>query len=470
MSNRSSFNSGLGKVARSKITLVVVILVIILAVFTIIKITGNKSDNSSDMSSIATTGGSSGSLAPSSVKVTGKIAPVTKSELGFDRSGVVGNINVRVGDMVKAGDLLVALDSYEAQASVVSAAANLAAEEANYKELERGLRTEEYGVERAKVVSAEVDLNDATLNAQNALRESLIGADKAMRTYIGTFFTNSYASFPDFNLYTKNQDIERYISNEQTKINIMFTDWKMAANEPSYYSDPLTSLRKVRSNLESLKAYFTLIGEQVAYINTQNTTYTSDEIADYRTTMTLANELLNTVFDEVVTAEGQYLSAVSVVNVARNEFNLKKSGTSSENLDVARAKTDKARADLDNARAQLSKTRLISPIDGIVSLLDVDKGEAVTNGKVIVNVISNEPFKIEVFVPEVDIANVKIGATAEVTLDAYGPDSVWKATVSTIDPAETIVEGVPTYKVTLRLSDSDARIKSGMTANIAIAI
>ncbi len=37
-----------------------------------------------------------------------------------------------------------------------------------------------------------------------------------------------------------------------------------------------------------------------------------------------------------------------------------------------------------------------------------------------------------------------------------------------IDPAETIIEGVATYKTTLQFSGNDERVKSGMTANIDI--
>ena len=37
-----------------------------------------------------------------------------------------------------------------------------------------------------------------------------------------------------------------------------------------------------------------------------------------------------------------------------------------------------------------------------------------------------------------------------------------------IDPAATIIDGVPTYKVTLKFVDQDERIRSGMTANLDI--
>ena len=70
--------------------------------------------------------------------------------------------------------------------------------------------------------------------------------------------------------------------------------------------------------------------------------------------------------------------------------------------------------------------------------------------------------------PEADIAKVSVGNTSIVTLDAYGRDVVFEAKVVAIDPAETIVDGVATYKVTFQFIEDDERIKSGMTANIDI--
>ena len=70
--------------------------------------------------------------------------------------------------------------------------------------------------------------------------------------------------------------------------------------------------------------------------------------------------------------------------------------------------------------------------------------------------------------PETDIAKIEVGNKARLTLDAYGPDVVFRAQVITIDPAETIIEGVTTYKTTLEFDSEDERIRSSMTANLDI--
>ena len=85
------------------------------------------------------------------------------------------------------------------------------------------------------------------------------------------------------------------------------------------------------------------------------------------------------------------------------------------------------------------------------------------------SIISKSGFEIESFVPEADIAKVKIENQAKLTLDAYGDNEWFDAKVVSIDPAETIIENVATYKIVLHFLNGNDKIKSGMTANIDIA-
>jgi hypothetical protein len=73
-------------------------------------------------------------------------------------------------------------------------------------------------------------------------------------------------------------------------------------------------------------------------------------------------------------------------------------------------------------------------------------------------------------VPEADIAKVSIGQSAVVTLDAYGGGRKFNAKIIAIDPSAVIVNGAPTYKVTLEFTDENDAIKDGLTANVGIII
>ena len=100
--------------------------------------------------------------------------------------------------------------------------------------------------------------------------------------------------------------------------------------------------------------------------------------------------------------------------------------------------------------------------------MDAKRGEIATVGTPLASVISYAAYEIEAFVPEADIAKIRSGSGASVTLDAYGGDVVFDAVVVTIDPAETVLDGVATYKTSLQFAVADPRVKSGMTANTDI--
>jgi HlyD family secretion protein len=95
-------------------------------------------------------------------------------------------------------------------------------------------------------------------------------------------------------------------------------------------------------------------------------------------------------------------------------------------------------------------------------------GEIVTPNITVISVISNGNFQVDVNIPEADIAKIKVGDSANITLDAYGSDVIFPAHVVSIDPGETMIEGVATYKTTLDFDKKEDRVKSGMTANIDI--
>jgi RND family efflux transporter MFP subunit len=99
---------------------------------------------------------------------------------------------------------------------------------------------------------------------------------------------------------------------------------------------------------------------------------------------------------------------------------------------------------------------------------EAKKGEIVAANAPIVSIISSSEFEIESNVPEADIAKLELGDDAEATLDAYGRDVVFSLKVVAIDPVETIIDGVATYKATFQFSEKSELIKSGMTADIDI--
>ena len=85
----------------------------------------------------------------------------TEADLGFQISGRIDSILVREGDRVESGQRLALLDRRELLARREAAAAQVDAQRARLKELERGFRTEEVEQARAALRAAEQRVVDA---------------------------------------------------------------------------------------------------------------------------------------------------------------------------------------------------------------------------------------------------------------------------------------------------------------------
>jgi len=174
-------------------------------------------------------------------------------------------------------------------------------------------------------------------------------------------------------------------------------------------------------------------------------------------------------------AQSALTSALTALQTAQaslakdqKNLSLQQAGSTSTDIAAQEAQVAAAQAALQVAQAQLAKTIVVAPFDGTITRMDAKVGEVVAPTNPQISMISNGLFQIVSYVPEVEIAGVQIGNSATTTLDAYGPQTFFTAKVIAIDPAETVVNGVSTYKTTLQFDAADPRIKSGMTASVDI--
>lgn len=78
--------------------------------------------------------------------------------------------------------------------------------------------------------------------------------------------------------------------------------------------------------------------------------------------------------------------------------------------------------------------------------------------------------QIKAYFSERDVASIKAGEHSDITLDAYGSDRVFSASVVSVDRSPTMQNGVPAYGVTLQFDANDQAISAGMTANISLPL
>lgn len=405
------------------------------------------------------------------VSVTGKVVPDRKTDLSFEKGGTVSSRNFKVGDKVKTGDVIIALDSSDAKSSLSGAQASLEAEKAHLTELEKGLRPEEISVEYSKLKSAQTALNDSKVGLINALHDSNNKTITSVSNYFDTFFINPSTVVPRINIRTDSYNQANTINNSRILVSDKLKLWKIDLDAIDTL-DSESDLQKYINNAhEYLNTVKTMVGQLSVIVSSENTGNTglSQSVIDtFNLNLNSGSSVLNTTINSLASAESIYNDANSALLLAQDQFNLKKSGSSDEALQVQQAKVSQAEANVSLYKSELSKKSIISPFQGTVTKIVPEIGEFVSPGQIVVSVISDNLFKVEVNVPEADIAKVAVGNKANITLDSYGQYVIFPATVVSIDPAETIIEGVSTYKVTLSFDNLDERIRSGMTSNIDI--
>jgi HlyD family secretion protein len=387
------------------------------------------------------------------VSVTGKVSPVDKAELSFQKSGVITNIKVKVGDHVNKGDMLASLDSAGDYAALKSAQAQLA-------DLTRGLRPEEFATDQSVVMIASTTLANAQKSALNAARDGYVKAQSAVVNYADQFFYNAQSVNPTINVRVDSESSQIEINKSRLKTSEALSKWKNDIDTTTV-TNASALLTKSEDYLATIKNFMSDLSIIINDLSSSNSGLSQATINAYVTAMNTGLSTMTQALVSVTSAETTLKSAQSGFSQANNQFSLQKAGSSAETIAAQSAKVEQA-------RAEYNKDFMIAPISGVITKVVPNTGEFVAGGSSSFAIQSDGAFKIEARVPEADIAKVAVGNGAAVTLDAYGPEEEFPATVVTIDPAETVLEGVATYKVTLQFNEPDSRIRSGMTANTDI--
>ncbi|MCB1413980.1 MAG: efflux RND transporter periplasmic adaptor subunit [Xanthobacteraceae bacterium] len=131
-----------------------------------------------------------------------------------------------------------------------------------------------------------------------------------------------------------------------------------------------------------------------------------------------------------------------------------------------RSNAEKAAAQLQSARIDLERTKIRSPIDGIVVGRTLTEGQTLATSLeaktlfIIAGDLKN--MEINARVDESDISKIKVGQDATFTVDAF-PGRTFEATVKQIRMAPQVVQNVVTYTVVLTAANDDYALLPGMT-------
>ncbi len=386
-----------------------------------------------------------------SVAVTGKVVPAENVNLGFETSGRVASVNVTVGQIIRAGQTIAYLSNGDLAATIEQRQAQLQAEEAKLAQLQRGARPEDIQV-------AETNYRQAKSVVVDAIRDGYSRSDDALRNRIDQLYTDPRGPLPRI-MATDDYQLTQSLNDQRLIVGDKLKSWNTSVTNLTVETYDVKYVVEAQANLKFMQNYLNDLTRAVSSF--QAGAVSQATIDKYRNDISSARTSINT-------AVSSLNNAISALQQSSDQLTLKRAGSTKEDIDAQTAQVGSAQAQVSSARASIGKTVISAPFDGVVTKADIKAGEIASPNTPVFSLISASQYQVESYISENDIAKVKVAQTAKVTLDAYGKDVSFDAKVTEVDPAETIIGGISTYKIKLQFVASDERIKSGMTANISI--
>lgn len=231
-----------------------------------------------------------------------------------------------------------------------------------------------------------------------------VSAEKALRRDITEIVTASGKVYPEIEV-----KISPDVSGEITELTVQEGDSvKKGQILARIYADIYATQRD--------QAAAQVSGQQSIVSNSQA------QLAALKSALDLAKLTFNRqkqLLEDKVISRSEFEQAENTLNTAQANYNAAEQSIRSNQAQVVGA-----RANLQKADKDLSRTALVSPMEGVVSLLNVKKGERVVGnsmmaGTEMMRIADISIFEIRVEVGENDVQKINIGDTSLIEVDAY---------------------------------------------------
>jgi RND family efflux transporter MFP subunit len=380
----------------------------------------------------------------SQVSAAGNIALASQQAAVFQVGGIVTEIAVKPGDTVKAGDLLVALDSTELERAVQRANLSLSVSRNALAQLHEP--------------ASQADIEAAQSNlaaAQESLAELQAGPSAAELEAAQAVLTAAQAAYEDLLAGPSEAELTQ-LSAELHKAFLTLEQAQEAYNEIAYRGDigqtqQAMDLQTATIDYDTAKAAYDIATAPASEAELQGALQAIVEAQ-------VQLEALHATQAELASAEAQVASAEASLAALLD-------GASETEVRAAELAIEQAQVDLEEAEANRERAQLRAPIDAAILTVDIQVGQQVTAGLSALTLADLTNLELPVYVAEVDISKVKLGQPVNIAIDAL-PDQLFSGEVSRIAPTSQSDSGVVNYQVTLQLNDLELAdgVRPGMTA------
>lgn len=383
-----------------------------------------------------------------SLSSSGTISPKNSYTITSMVEGKVISADFNEGDQVTEGQVLYQIDASSMTSKLNSATSSLERAQESYND-------------------AMKDYNSAVADySGNTVKSTVSGYIKTMKIRAGDQVSGNTEIAEIYNDSVMEVDIP-FLSVEAAQIPVGSTATLTLSDTLEEISGTVTSVDQLDTTLTG--------GQLVRYVTVQVTNpggLTSDMYAT--ASINGINSCGDGAFQPIqnvtlragdlsgsVTVKKLLVSAGDYVNVGTAIFSMDAEDASNI-LKTYKNKVDDAKSSLENAQSTLDTTTdnyenytITAPISGTVTTKNVNAGENVQNGNsatalAVIYDLSEVTFEMNI--DELDISNVKVGQTVEVTADAF-EDQTFEGTVTKVSMEGTAANGVTYYPVTVTMTE-----------------
>ena len=177
--------------------------------------------------------------------------------------------------------------------------------------------------------------------------------------------------------------------------------------------------------------------------------------------------------DKQFIAQSEADRARALVNTTSESLKSAQAQLAVTNAQVKSAQANVAQreAALSQARVDLQRTKITSPVNGIVIKRAIEKGQTVAaslqSPELFVIAQNLSDMQVDASIDEADVSRIRTGMRATFTVDAF-PGQTFDGEVRQVRKAAQNVANVVTYVAVVGFTNTGGRLLPGMTANVRV--
>jgi len=376
----------------------------------------------------------------------GVVTVVRDRQVVLGASGPVSQVNIEVGDAVKAGDTLVALDTTQLDWAAEQAELGLEAARIDFEEAGKAIDDADVAVGQANLLAAQENL---ALVEAGPTAEQLAAAEASAAA--------AWASLQQLQEGpTASQIVIAQADLKRAEIAVQGAQReydKIAWLPEAAATTAADDLQSATIDYEAAKAAYSETVKAPTVADIQSATATAQS----------AQDTLNELKLKPTPAE----LATSKATVAQAQADLDELLKGPQQAGVRKAELGvrQAMIVLDNAKMQQEAATVVAPIDGTVLAVNVELGQQASEGDIAAILANTGDVKLTVNVEQRDIARVVVGQQVQIAIYAL-PNDAYTGVVEQIAPVAEAGTGFVTFPVIIRFTDGPMeKVLPGMTAS-----